>query len=392
MTRPSPGEVLVGGERLCLPGLAGGLVDGLQPVGGGLVGADEPEVAALGGVVHDLLRAGPPRTRVGSCRVAAAACRRGRRSASSGGSGQVPHAAARRWRAGWRRAGAAPSGTQARTCGGGPAVGRRRAPRAGTSAATSSSCRRCSGLSRTPDSGTWWARQVPSTGCAVDLGRAGPALGGAQHDHRPARRARSTPSVAGRALDRGDAVQGVVHGARPCARWTCARVVAGDVDRLVAVAAQQGVELGLGDPGQHGRVGDLVAVEVQDRQDRAVVDRVEELVGVPGRGQRPGLRLAVADHAGDQQIRVVEGGAVGVGEGVAELAALVDRARCLRRDMAGHAAGEGELPEQPGHARRVPARRPGRSRCRCPPARSWRARRGRRGRGPRRTARPGRGP
>ena len=66
---------------------------------------------------------------------------------------------------------------------------------------------------------------------------------------------------------------------------------------------------------------------MQDRQHRAVGARVEELVRVPAGGERPGLGLAVADDAGDEQVGVVEGGAVGVGERVAELAALVDRAR-----------------------------------------------------------------
>lgn len=56
------------------------------------------------------------------------------------------------------------------------------------------------------------------------------------------------------------------------------------------------------------------------------MDGVEELVRVPGRGERPRLRLAVADDAGHQEVRVVEGGAVRVRQGVAQLAALVDRA------------------------------------------------------------------
>ena len=107
------------------------------------------------------------------------------------------------------------------------------------------------------------------------------------------------------------------------------------------------------DAGQDGRVGDLVAVQVQDRQHAAVAGRVEELVAVPAGGERPGLRLAVADDAGDDQVGVVEGGPVGVGQGVAELAALVDGARRLRGDVAGDAAGEAELLEQPLHPLRV---------------------------------------
>ncbi len=103
----------------------------------------------------------------------------------------------------------------------------------------------------------------------------------------------------------------------------------------------------MADPGQDGRVGDLVAVQVQDRQHDAVAHRVQELVGVPAGGQRPGLRLAVPDHAGHDQGRIVEGGAVGMGQRVAKLPALVDRAGRLGRDVAGDAAGERELGEQP---------------------------------------------
>ena len=67
---------------------------------------------------------------------------------------------------------------------------------------------------------------------------------------------------------------------------------------------------------------------------------------MPARGERPGLGLAVADDAGDEQVGVVEGGAEGVRERVAELAALVDRARRLRRGVARDAAGERELAEE----------------------------------------------
>src|SRR4029077_13436095 len=70
-------------------------------------------------------------------------------------------------------------------------------------------------------------------------------------------------------------------------------------------------------------------------------------------GQRPGLRLTVPDNTGDDQVRVVERGAEGVRQRVTELAALMDGARCLRRDVAGHTAGEGEPPEQLAHARAV---------------------------------------
>lgn len=172
----------------------------------------------------------------------------------------------------------------------------------------------------------------------------GPALGGTQHDHRP-HGPLDPVAAAGRTLDGGDVVEGVVEGGGKLPMHI-GRVVTGDRDRAVPVAAQQRFQFGVRDAGQHRRVGDLVAVERQDRQHGAVGDGVEELVGVPAGGQRPGFGLAVTDDAGHHQIRVVQRGAVGVHQRVAELAALVDGSRRLGRDVAGDAAGEGELPEQ----------------------------------------------
>jgi hypothetical protein len=67
---------------------------------------------------------------------------------------------------------------------------------------------------------------------------------------------------------------------------------------------------------------------------------------VPGGGERPGLGLAVADHARHDEVGVVERRAVGVRQAVAELAAFVDRARRLRRDVRADVAGEGKLLEE----------------------------------------------
>ncbi|HEX7974581.1 MAG TPA: hypothetical protein VF498_09250, partial [Anaerolineales bacterium] len=58
------------------------------------------------------------------------------------------------------------------------------------------------------------------------------------------------------------------------------------------------------DPGPGTGSAGPLAGEMQDRQHRAIGARVEELVGMPGRGERPGFRLAVAHHAAGDQIRV----------------------------------------------------------------------------------------
>src|SRR5262249_59417241 len=77
---------------------------------------------------------------------------------------------------------------------------------------------------------------------------------------------------------------------------------------------------------------------------------VEEFVGMPACRQRSSFRLAIADDAGNDQIGIVESCSVGVRDGIAEFAALVYRTGCLRRDVAGDAAGKRELGEQALHA------------------------------------------
>ncbi len=86
---------------------------------------------------------------------------------------------------------------------------------------------------------------------------------------------------------------------------------------------------------------------MQDREDRAVAHRVQELRRVPAGGQRARLGLAVAHHRRHHQVGVVERRTEGVGQRVTELAALVDRAGRLRGDVAGDAPREAELLEQP---------------------------------------------
>ena len=303
-----------------------------------------------------------------------ARARRPRSRGSRAGAGRA--AARRRWRGGWRPSGARPW-APARPARRRAARRRRRAPRAGSCASTPSSAARCSGFSASWESGTWWERNVPSTSCpstscgpVQPLGVTSTIIG---------QRGRSTrPSSACGGLDRGDLVDHLVE-RRGHLLVHRRGVVALHEARRVAVALHQRAQLVARDAGEHRRVGDLGAVEVQDRQHGAVVGGVEELVGVPARGQRSGLRLAVADDAADEQVRVVEHRAVGVHERVAQLAALVDRPRRLGRDVAGDAAGERELAEQHAHARLVGRDAAGSARCRCPRGTCWPRARGRRG-------------
>ena len=109
------------------------------------------------------------------------------------------------------------------------------------------------------------------------------------------------------------------------------------------VSAEQLFQFLAGDAGQDGRVGNLVAVEMQDRQHRTVGCRIEKLVGMPRRGQWSGFSLAVADDAGNNEIGIVKHRPERMAERITQLAALVDRARALRRCVAGNSSGKRKL-------------------------------------------------
>ena len=186
----------------------------------------------------------------------------------------------------------------------------------------------------------------------VNGGGTGPALGRAKHDHRPDRALRRRPAP-GFFLNRGDGIKRLVQGVRQFLVHG-QRIAARHEDRRIAIAPHQGFQFFVGNAGQQRGIGDLVAVEMQDRQHRAIGPGIEKLVAVPGGGQRAGFGFAVANDAGDRQIGIVERRAEGVTERIAQLAALMDRPGCFRAGMAGDPARKRELAEQPAHPGLIP--------------------------------------
>ena len=76
---------------------------------------------------------------------------------------------------------------------------------------------------------------------------------------------------------------------------------------------------------------------------------------MPGGRKRTGFGLAVADHDGDDEIRIVERRSVACEMRVAKFAAFVNRTRRLRRAVRADSSGKRELPEEFEHARFVAA-------------------------------------
>src|SRR4029077_12232971 len=179
---------------------------------------------------------------------------------------------------------------------------------------------------------------------AVDLLGRGPALRRAQNYHRPARPARHSAS-ARLFLERADFEDATFERSRHPLMHS-RRSIALDHVRLVAVANEKALELLGRYAGKNRRIGNLVTVEMQNRQHGSVADRIEEFVRMPRRRQRASLRLAVPHHCGHDQIGIVERSPEGMRQAVSEFAALMNRARGLGCAMTADSAGKGKQLEK----------------------------------------------
>ncbi len=71
---------------------------------------------------------------------------------------------------------------------------------------------------------------------------------------------------------------------------------------------------------------------------------------MPGRCQGACFRLAIAHHYRHQQIGIIEGRAVSMGNAVAQFAAFMNGSRCFRCTVAADTAGERKFLEELQHA------------------------------------------
>ena len=67
---------------------------------------------------------------------------------------------------------------------------------------------------------------------------------------------------------------------------------------------------------------------------------------MPGGGERTGFSLAVSYSDGNDEVRIVESGSVRMRDGIAQLAAFVNRTGCFRRAVRADPAGKRKLLEE----------------------------------------------
>src|SRR6266404_2011550 len=131
------------------------------------------------------------------------------------------------------------------------------------------------------------------------------------------------------------------------------RMVAFNKVRLVPIAFEKVRKLVFRYPGQHGGTGNLVAVQMKNRQDRTITQWVQEFVRVPTGGKWARLSLAITYNTTHQQIRIIKCGPVSVQQRIAQFTTFIDGPGSIGRGMAGNASGPGKLLEQPLHACRI---------------------------------------
>ena len=180
-----------------------------------------------------------------------------------------------------------------------------------------------------------------------DLGT-GPAFRGAQHNRRP-RDATHVLAAPRRRLDLSNPLVAAIERVRELLVHG-AGVVATDDMHLVSVRAEEAAEVLLASATEHRGAADLVSVQLQNREYRAVAPRIQEAHAFPRSLERPGLRFAVADDARRDQVGIVENRAERVRERVSQLTTLVDGAGRRDAHVAGDAAWRRELTYEPEQA------------------------------------------
>src|SRR5579862_4089254 len=167
---------------------------------------------------------------------------------------------------------------------------------------------------------------------AIDEFRARPAFRTAKYDHRPRGQARvsAAPGIFLNGLNLGDdRVQCPSHQLMHRLGF-----VALDKIWLPTVASEELYELLVVHAPEHRGVRDLVAVEMENRQHRAVARGIQKLIAVPARSQWAGFCFPISDHATNEQLGIVKYRSASVHDRIAQLSTFVDRARGLGRSMA----------------------------------------------------------
>src|SRR5277367_2449744 len=129
------------------------------------------------------------------------------------------------------------------------------------------------------------------------------------------------------------------------------RVIPFDEIGLVAMALKELGEIVVAMSSPNSGSGNLVAVEMENGQHRAIAGRIDEINALPTAGEGAGFGFPVSHDRSHQQVGIVHHSAKSVQKDVTKFSALMDRSWRRDADVARHAAGCRELSEKSQHAR-----------------------------------------
>src|SRR4051812_32253470 len=107
---------------------------------------------------------------------------------------------------------------------------------------------------------------------------------------------------------------------------------------IVSVPNKESADLLVARASEHRRPADLVSVEVQHRQHRAVATRIQKARALPRAGERARLGFAITNDRERDGIRIVEDSAERVREHIAQFTTFVNRAWRGHTDVAWYAS------------------------------------------------------
>jgi len=90
------------------------------------------------------------------------------------------------------------------------------------------------------------------------------------------------------------------------------RFVPFDKIGFVTVSAEEVDQLVIAETSKDGRIRNFVSVQMKDGKHGPVARRIQKLVGMPTRGERARLALAVTNYRAGDQAGIVEDCAIGV--------------------------------------------------------------------------------
>lgn len=115
---------------------------------------------------------------------------------------------------------------------------------------------------------------------------------------------------------------------------------------VIPVRVEKLLDIFISISAQYRRPGNFVAIQMEDRKYRAIVDGVQKLDAFPRTFERSRLRFSIADYRDGDEVGIIEDRPKRMREDVAQFTPLIYRAGSLDARMAWNTPWRGKLAEE----------------------------------------------